>query len=46
MDATMDYGEWPADWAMYADNNNGLGFDLLWLAGIAVLVWLYLRRQA
>jgi len=27
----------------YTGNNTGLGFDLLWLAGIAVLV-LYLRR--
>jgi len=26
--------------------NTGLGFDLLWLVGMAVLVWLYLRQQA
>ncbi len=40
----MDSGDWPADWMFYTRNNTGLGFDLLWLAGIAMLVVLYLRR--
>ena len=25
----MDSGKWPADWALHAGNNTGLGFDLL-----------------
>ena len=37
--------EWPADWAMYTGNNTGLGFDLLWIVGIAAVVWVYLRQQ-
>ena len=43
--AAMDSGEWPADRAMYV-GNTGLGTDLLWLVGIAVLVGLYLRQRA
>ncbi|MEA5452045.1 hypothetical protein VB780_25955 [Leptolyngbya sp. CCNP1308] len=41
----MDSGEWPVDWAMYV-GNNGLGADLLWLVGVAVLVAVYLRQRA
>ncbi|MGB6016553.1 MAG: hypothetical protein WBG32_17595 [Nodosilinea sp.] len=44
MGAGMDSGEWPADWAMYAGNNTGLGFDLLWLAAIACAVVVLWRR--
>jgi len=38
--AAMDSGEWPADWAMYT----GLGFDLLWIVGIACAVVVLWRR--
>ena len=38
MGAAME-SEWPADWAMYT----GLGFDLLWVVGIACAVVLWRR---
>jgi len=45
MGASMDSGEWPADWAMYTGNNTGLGFDLLWLAALACAVAVLWRRE-
>ncbi|WP_277874292.1 MULTISPECIES: hypothetical protein [Cyanophyceae] len=40
----MDFGEWPADWAMYVGNSTGLGFDLLWLTAISCTVVVLWRR--
>jgi hypothetical protein len=43
MGAAME-SEWPADWAMYTGNHTGLGFDLLWVVGIACAVVVLWRR--
>ncbi|WP_190708097.1 hypothetical protein [Nodosilinea sp. FACHB-141] len=44
MSAAMNPGEWPADWMFYTGNNTGLGADLFWLGGIAVMLWWHFRQ--